>query len=77
MTLESSGPNYLSNMISHRMNTTKTKDGAYFIDRDPACFGVILNFLRTGNVILTNNVTYGMLAIECDFYGLDIPGLEK
>lgn len=40
MTLESRGSNYFTNLISGKMNTTRTKEGAYFIDRDPYCFSV-------------------------------------
>eukprot|EP01084_Bolivina_argentea_P316663 548963_1 len=47
------------------------KDGAYFIDRDPTYFRLILNFLRDGIVILPNNEKeLKQLDLECRFYNL-------
>ena len=47
-------------------------NGTFFIDRDPAPFGVILNFLRTGKVH-TESVGYERVMEEAAFFG--IPGI--
>lgn len=47
----------------------KDEKGAIFIDRDPALFSVILNYLRTKEVDLSN-VDVGSLKHEAEFYGI-------
>jgi BTB/POZ domain len=44
--------------------------GALFIDRDPDCFGAVLNFLRTGKLFPPPGVSRGQLREEMEFYGL-------
>jgi len=43
--------------------------GAYFIDRDPGLFAVILNYLRTRDVDL-RGVDMRSLRAEAEFYGI-------
>ncbi|KAI3880967.1 hypothetical protein MKX03_007813 [Papaver bracteatum] len=42
----------------------------HFIDRDPECFSVLLNLLRTGELHLPPNVAEKLLYKEALFYGL-------
>ena len=72
-TLLARGGNFFSLLLSGRVGATKTEDGAYFIDRDGACFGVLLNFLRTGVLLLPPNVLPTAVRIEADFYQLQLP----
>jgi hypothetical protein len=56
--------------------------GAYFIDRDPETFAVILNYLRTGKVHLTQGVSRNQLKDEALYYGLgrlaeDVDAIDK
>jgi BTB/POZ domain len=48
--------------------------GALFIDRDPDCFGAVLNFLRTGKLHVPPGVSRGQLRDEMEFYGLGSDG---
>ena len=47
-------------------------DGAYFIDRDPRYFGIILNYLRCRQLILEpdSNVSLDSIKVEASFFGL-------
>ena len=42
-------------MFSGRLDTKPGKDGSYFIDRGGTHFGYILNYLRTGELIVQNH----------------------
>ncbi|KAE9462585.1 hypothetical protein C3L33_05496, partial [Rhododendron williamsianum] len=42
----------------------------YFINRDPDCFGVLLNLLRTGKLYIPSNIPEKLIYDEALFYGL-------
>ena len=44
------------------------KDGAYFLDRDPACFRAVLNYLRSGH--LSKDCDAPALLKEANYFGL-------
>ncbi|KER23575.1 hypothetical protein T265_08567 [Opisthorchis viverrini] len=69
-TLLWSGDSFFSVLLGGRIPSCKDEDGAYFIDRDPDLFAVILNYLRTRelNVSGIDPIT---LRNEAEFYGLD------
>jgi len=51
------------------------KDGAYFIDRDPTYFRIILNYLRTGQLVVDGSVSIEAVKTEASYFGL--VGLEE
>ncbi|KAF7254221.1 BTB/POZ domain-containing protein KCTD3, partial [Varanus komodoensis] len=56
-------------LLSGRISTLKDETGAIFIDRDPAAFAPILNFLRTKELDL-RGVSINVLRHEAEFYGI-------
>ncbi|KAH3845079.1 BTB/POZ domain-containing protein KCTD3-like isoform X2 [Dreissena polymorpha] len=60
---------FFTSLLSGRISSLKDDKGAIFIDRDPALFSVILNFLRTKEVDL-KNVNIESLKHEAEFYGM-------
>jgi hypothetical protein len=49
----------------------KDLSGAYFIDRDPKAFSVLLNFLRTGQIFtMQTGVSSAQLEVEATHFGL-------
>lgn len=42
-----------------------------FIDRDGALFGLILHFLRNGELPLTSRADLLLLRTDADFYGIE------
>jgi hypothetical protein len=61
------------------MPSSQDSTGAFCIDRSPKYFEPILNFLRTGNLIIDPNVNPEGVLEEAKYYGIDsiIPKLES
>merc|ERR1712018_96333 len=54
-----------------RPAAAKDENGAFFIDRDPKYFNVVLNFLRTGEVEEDETIDPNFLLKEAQYYGLN------
>ena len=56
-------------MFSGRFDTKASEDGSYFIDRDGTHFRYILNYLRTGQLLVPeDNIVRRELLTEAEFY---------
>ncbi|EGG23725.1 hypothetical protein DFA_05859 [Cavenderia fasciculata] len=64
--------NTMSDHASPYFKLEKDTDGYYMIDRDSALFGVVLNFLRTGELPdpLPSTIDARLLLLEAQFYHL-------
>ena len=63
-------------MFSGRFDTKPDEDGTYFIDRDGTHFRYILNYLRTGQLVVPDDETVRLeLLIEAKFY--QVEGMTK
>eukprot|EP01122_Echinamoeba_exundans_P007291 TRINITY_DN2204_c0_g1_i1.p1 TRINITY_DN2204_c0_g1~~TRINITY_DN2204_c0_g1_i1.p1 ORF type:complete len:206 (+),score=36.31 TRINITY_DN2204_c0_g1_i1:66-620(+) len=60
-------------MLSSKEFTPDPQDGAYFIDRNPKYFGMILDFMRSGQIDLEElgQKDLRQLRDDADFYQLD------
>ena len=59
-------------MFSGRFDTKPAEDGSYFIDRDGTHFRYILNYLRTGQLIVPEDkVVRRELLTEAEFYQVE------
>jgi len=59
-------------MFSGRFDTKPSEDGSYFIDRDGTHFRYILNYLRTGQLIVPQDRTVCReLLAEAEFYQVE------
>lgn len=63
--------NFFTALLSDRTPSLKDSTGAYFIDRDPDYFTVILRFLRTRKLDVSNGLQLTALYDEALFYSLD------
>ena len=72
-----SAPNFLTVMIENdaeeRIPCLRDELGYIFIDRNGLVFSVILEFFRTGKIIIPPNVTREQIEIEFDFFQLTPP----
>ncbi|XP_023597470.1 BTB/POZ domain-containing protein KCTD3 isoform X3 [Trichechus manatus latirostris] len=67
---------FFSSLLSGRISTLRDETGAIFIDRDPAAFAPILNFLRTKELDL-RGVSINVLRHEAEFYGITPLGIPS
>jgi len=51
-TLRSISGTFFEKMFRKGANTTVSADGKYFIDRDPSTFGYVLDYLRSGDLLI-------------------------
>ena len=51
--------------------------GDYFFDRDPAAFGCVLNYLRTGDLHVPTTMCGPALQTELEFWGIDELDIER
>ena len=59
-------------MFSGRFDTKPSEDGSYFIDRDGTHFRYILNYLRTGHLIVPKDeMVRRELLAEVEFYQVE------
>ena len=59
-------------MFSGRFDTKPSEDGSYFIDRDGTHFRYILNYLRTGQLILPEDKVLRKEPLaEAEFYQIE------
>lgn len=56
-----------------RMNIETTGDGYIFVDRNGKYFEPILDFLRTGELVVERGLNMDMVLREADFYGVKLP----
>lgn len=75
-TLLSVKDSFFSALVSDRISSTKDDSGAYFIDRDPDLFAIILNFLRTNRLYNVDEKNIYNLKHEAEFYSI-APLVEK
>ena len=64
---------YFCKMFSGKFCTKPNKDGEYFIDRDGSIFSHILNFLRSGHLIvdINDDILVQKLVLEAHYYQID------
>ena len=59
-------------MFSGRFDTKPAEDGCYFIDRDGTHFRYILNYLRTGQLVVPDDkIVRTELLTEAEFYRVE------
>jgi len=59
---------FFSALVEGKLSSTKDDNGAYFIDRDGQYFGPILEFLRTGDLVIPPSMEARSVLREASFY---------
>ncbi|RWS29117.1 hypothetical protein B4U80_01432 [Leptotrombidium deliense] len=69
-TLTSVSDTFFTSLLSGRIASFKDDSGAIFIDRDPQLFSIVLNYLRTRQLIIENSYNLDAVKHEAEFYGI-------
>jgi hypothetical protein len=74
-TLRSRGENFFTGLLdrSREWTTGDDGDGALFVDRNGLHFGPILDFMRTGRLVVPPGMDRSAVEEECNFYLIDLP----
>eukprot|EP01114_Cavostelium_apophysatum_P024179 TRINITY_DN9393_c0_g1_i1.p1 TRINITY_DN9393_c0_g1~~TRINITY_DN9393_c0_g1_i1.p1 ORF type:complete len:306 (-),score=51.70 TRINITY_DN9393_c0_g1_i1:121-972(-) len=76
-TLTSFGENYFSVLVGGTIPSQLDKNGNYFIDRDGQYFTVLLEYLRTGDLVIPNGMKKSSVLREAEFYSIPITKNSK
>ncbi|KAL7237531.1 hypothetical protein ACSBR2_003769 [Camellia fascicularis] len=70
-TLANAGRNsFFGAMFDHQWNLQNLNSDEFFIDRNPDCFAILLDLLRTGELYIPSHIPEKLLYREAMFYGL-------
>lgn len=70
-TLANAGPDsFFGPLLDGNWNLCPSSDDEIFIDRNPVCFSILLDLLRTGELYIPKKVPEDLLYREALFYGL-------
>jgi len=70
------GKNYFSSLLGEDFGTKLDEKGEYFIDRDGQYFQPILEYLRTGELNIPQDLSKKAIAREANYYDISIPLLS-
>ena len=76
-TIRSKGHNILTNLIDREKEThscMKDEKGYLFVDRNGEVFGVILDYLRTGQLVVPPLISLRHVLMELEFYQIEPSG---
>jgi len=76
-TLRSRGDNFFTGLLSGRISSTKDENGAYFIDRNGDLFAPILDYLRSGELIIPKHIEVSQIENEAQFFSVDLPAIGE
>lgn len=71
-TLLGRGENFFTALLSGRFAASMDENGAYFIDRNGRTFEPLLDYLRTGTLIIPPTIPMESVLIEASFFLIDI-----
>jgi len=71
-TLINMGDNFFSRLVQGTISSYVDEEGYYFVDRNGDLFGPILDFLRTGSLIIPPVISVRAILCEADFYSIDL-----
>ena len=65
--------NFFTALLNGQVPSVKDKKGYYFIDRDGEYFRPILDYLRTGQLYIPNNLEEERVHKEAQYYSINLP----
>jgi len=66
------GQNFFAALLNENIPSLQDEDGYYFIDRTGELFTPILNFFRTGLLVIPDHINPFLIINEAQFYSIDL-----
>merc|ERR1712000_201612 len=76
-TLLQRGRNFFWGLLTHSIASTLDEKGAYFIDRNGELFSPLLDYLRTGKLLVPPGMSRAAVLEEANFYSIELPETES
>jgi hypothetical protein len=75
--LQNEERNFFHGLLSGELSVERDDEGALFIDREGKYFAPILEYMRTGELVIPPDINTAFVLRESEFYGIKLPPIAE